>query len=99
MDYPWEKVKSESTFIEGPSTESSFFANRASNFVLQNFSTYEIAHPCHKSLLGAVDGDGDYVGDDGDIYIMMKCLFVMFLFIHFRAERPLGLAVRRPALA
>ena len=35
-----EKVKSESTFL--------FFANRASKFVLENLSTYEIASPCPK---------------------------------------------------
>ena len=56
----------------------------------------------------AVDCDnGD---DDGDIYIMMKCVSVCLsrksITSHFRAERwrrevssPLGLAGRRPALA
>ena len=52
--------------------------------------------------------DGDV--DDGDIYIMMKCLSVCLsrkmIASHFRAERrrrdvsgPLSLAGRRPALA
>ena len=43
---------------------SSFFANRASNFVLENLSTYEIAPPCPK--YHPVDDDGDYAGDDDD---------------------------------
>ena len=34
--------------MKAPSTQSYFFGNRALNFVLQNLSTYEIAHPCPK---------------------------------------------------
>ena len=57
-----------------------------------------------------LDSDGDVDKDDGnndDIYIMMKCVFVCLsqkmITSHFRAEREvssvLGLADRRPALA
>ena len=41
VDYRWEKLKNENLLF-------SCFANRASNFVLQNLSTYEIAHSCPK---------------------------------------------------
>ena len=34
--------------VKVPSTPFSFFANRASNFVLRNLSAYEIAHSCPK---------------------------------------------------
>ena len=46
-----------------------FLLNRASNFVLKNWSTYEIAHPCpivSYIILGAIDYDGDYAGDYAD---------------------------------
>ena len=39
--------------------------NRASNFVLENLPTYEIAHPCPivpYIILGAINYDGDYAG-------------------------------------
>ena len=45
---------------------SYFFANRTSNFVLKNLSTYEIAPPCPNIILGAVYDDGNYAGDDAD---------------------------------
>ena len=44
----------------------SFFANWASNFVLKNLSTYEIAPPYPNIILGAIDDDGDYAGDGAD---------------------------------
>ena len=43
--------------------------NRASNFVLENLPTYEIAHPCPivpHIILGAIDYDGNYAGDYAD---------------------------------
>ena len=40
--------------------------NRTSNFVLQNLSTYEKLIHVPNIILGAVDDDGDYDGDDGD---------------------------------
>ena len=56
------------------------------------------------AFVGKDDDDDD---DDGDMYIMMKCVFVCvsrkIITSHFQAERevsrPLGLAGCRPALA
>ena len=42
VDFRWDGVKSESTF------NSILFRDRASSFVFQNLSTYQIAHPCPK---------------------------------------------------
>ena len=53
-----EKVKSESTFF--------FFADRASNFVLENLSTLKQLLHVPNIILGAVDDDGDYAGDGAD---------------------------------
>ena len=47
VDYRWNKVKCVNLF-------ALFFANRASNFVLQNMSTYEIPIHVPRIILGAV---------------------------------------------
>ena len=50
--------------VKVPSTQS-FFANRASNFVLQNFATYKKLHSRPKyHPWNWLDDDGDYDADD-----------------------------------